>query len=290
MNTAPDRASAPQSILSHITQAMAIRAPAMIVTIYGDVVVPRGGVLWMGTLVETCAALGLGESLVRTAVSRLVSAGQLVGEREGRRSYYRLAESARQDFAEAAHLLFGPRPERRGWTIRYIPGQDDPPRGAAMAQIGPDLYLAPGPASEPGPGLMFGAELLAGAALMPGWAERLWRLGDYAQGYRRMIALFAPLDEALAQGRALSGTEALVARLLLVHSYRAVLLRDPRLPPEALPPDWPGDEARALFRRLYLALSGQADARIGARMEGSDGLLPRETAETRARLESLSSH
>lgn len=288
MNPARDRASAPQSILSQIKQAMAIRAPAMIVTIYGDVVVPRGGVLWMGTLVETCAGLGLGESLVRTAVSRLVSAGQLVGEREGRRSYYRLAESARQEFDEAAHLLFGPRPERRGWMIRYIPGASDPPRGGAMAQIGPDLYLAPGIEPGAGAGVTFGAELLAGAAQMPAWAENLWPLDDYAQGYRQMIALFSPLDRAL-RDQPLSGTEALVARLLLVHSYRAVLLRDPHLPPEALPQDWPGHDARALFRRLYLALSEPADRRIGARMEGWNGLLPRQTEQTTARLESLSS-
>ncbi|TXI06996.1 MAG: PaaX family transcriptional regulator, partial [Rhizobium sp.] len=67
-----------------------IKAASFIVTIYGDVVEPRGGVVWIGNLIEACKCVGITETLVRTAVSRLVTAGQLVGEREGRRSYYRL--------------------------------------------------------------------------------------------------------------------------------------------------------------------------------------------------------
>ena len=56
--------------------ANAPRAPAFLVTLYGDVVEPRGGTLWMGSLIECCAMHGLSESLVRTAVSRLVGAGR----------------------------------------------------------------------------------------------------------------------------------------------------------------------------------------------------------------------
>lgn len=63
------------------------RCASFIVTIYGDVVEPRGGILWMGNLIDLCAVAGLNESLVRTSVSRLVSAGQLIGVREGRKSY-----------------------------------------------------------------------------------------------------------------------------------------------------------------------------------------------------------
>jgi PaaX-like protein len=55
------------------------RATGFIVTVCGDVVVPRRGVLWMGTLVRICAGLGLSEGLVRTAMSRLVAGGRLGG-------------------------------------------------------------------------------------------------------------------------------------------------------------------------------------------------------------------
>ena len=61
-------------------------AARFIVTIYGDIAEPRSGELWMGSLIELCGAVGISESLVRTAVSRLVSAEQLVGQRKGRRT------------------------------------------------------------------------------------------------------------------------------------------------------------------------------------------------------------
>ena len=67
--------------------AVAFAMGAFIVTVYGDVVVPRGGVLWTGTLIEVCERVGISESLVRTAVSRLVAAHRLRGERLGRHSY-----------------------------------------------------------------------------------------------------------------------------------------------------------------------------------------------------------
>ncbi len=277
-----------ETIIQSILNGLAPRAPAMIVTIYGDVVVPRGGVLWMGTLIEVGAALGLSETLIRTAVSRLVAAGQLEGERDGRRSYYRLAGAMRQEFSAAARLLYGPARPVADWMIHQLA---DPPedllREAALARIGPDLYIRP---AHPGialPGLAFRATPEQGAAALPGWASALWPLEALAGEYRAMIGHFAPLDAALAAGAALSPEAALVARLLLVHGHRATLLRDPRLPRAALPADWPGETACALFRRLYLALSGPADSHIGARFEGGAGPLPAHTAGTQARLLAL---
>ena len=72
-----------------------------------------------------------------------------------------------------------------------------------------------------------------------------------------------------------------------MHLYRGVLLRDPGLPPEALPPDWPGTEAQALFRSLYPALSPLAEAHIARVMVGEDGPLAETTPRTQARLHAL---
>ena len=50
---------------------------------------------------------------------------------------------------------------------------------------------------------------------------------------------------------ALSPIEALLARILLIHEYRRIILRDPILPAALLPEDWPGRSARGLCARLY---------------------------------------
>jgi phenylacetic acid degradation operon negative regulatory protein len=42
-----------------------------------------------------------------------------------------------------------------------------------------------------------------------------------------------------------------VARILLIHEYRRVILRDPILPAALLPEDWPGQTARRLCAGLY---------------------------------------
>ena len=86
---------------------------------------------------------------------------------------------------------------------------------------------------------------------------------------RAFVDGFAPLaTEGLAPAAALG------LRLLLVHVFREIALRDPLLPPELLPADWPGPAARALFARLYRALSPRAEAAVAARFRDRDGPLP----------------
>ena len=97
------------------------RAPAFIVTLYGDAIEPRGGTLWMGDLVSCCAEQGISESLVRTAVSRLVAAGKLLGERIGRKSFYRLTDQAQAEFRSASKVLYTPPPMARGWLLALKP-------------------------------------------------------------------------------------------------------------------------------------------------------------------------
>lgn len=271
-------------LIQRLTTGLPITAGSFIVTVYGDVVVPRGEVLWIGSLIETCARIGISENLVRTAVSRLVAAGRLEGERAGRRSFYRLAPAARAEFADAARQLYA-RPRPSGdWLVTLAPDlPEDLARRHRMARIGGDLWICPARGDLPDTGgLVLRAVPVAGADQLPLLAG-FWDLAALAQGYRIVLDRFGPL----ASGPALSPQDALIARLLLVHLYRGVLLRDPGLPPDALPPDWPGTEAQALFRSLYAALSPLAEGYIARVMEGEDGLLPETTPRTQARLQAL---
>lgn len=267
------------------------RAASFIVTIYGDVVEPRGGLLWMGTLIDICADVDISETRVRTAVSRLVAAGQLQGERAGRRSFYRLTPTARADHARAAETLFDPPPPSERWRILCA---DDAPVDdmirAGFAALGPGLFIGPDHAGAAAPpGLMFRAEVAQGGALLRAFAGDRWDLATHAQAYREFLDRFAPLGRALPTlpDATLAPRRALILRLALVHSYRYALLRDPRLPPEALPPGWPGAAASALFARLYLRLSGAADSFVGEHFQDAGGPLPATTAETRKRLRGI---
>lgn len=262
--------------LKEIVSALRLNAAAFIVTIYGDVVVPRGGVLWTGTLIDLCARVGISETLVRTAVSRLVAADQLAGERIGRRSFYRLRSSAEAAFMEAANLLYGPDRPARGWQIIHDPDlRPEDARRQRMGHMSGAVFIRPD-RGQPAPdgALVFHA----GAVTTAGPLAEFWDLSALREGYDRFMRLFGDLEPG-----SLSDAGALVARLLLVHAYRMVLLRDPRLPPQHLPPGWNGVEARVLFRGLYLALTPAAHRHIAAGCEGVEGLLTAETEVTNRR-------
>jgi phenylacetic acid degradation operon negative regulatory protein len=63
---------------------------------------------------------------------------------------------------------------------------------------------------------------------------------------------------------------AFAIRSLLIHAYRRLQLHDPMLPIELLPDPWPGSDAYAVARAMYLLVYAQAevhiDAVLGARM------------------------
>lgn len=257
-----------------------LRAGGFIVTLYGDVVVPRGGEVWIGNIIETCAAVGISETLVRTAVSRLVAAGRLEGRRAGRRSFYRLSEAARTEFDAADRAIYGP-DSALGWRFVFVP---EALGDAAMAQLEragyarlkPQLAIGPDRIAVPAGALVFSARPEEGLEALPEFAAGAWDLATHAQAYTEFIARFS----SLAMGSAPSGAQALSLRLLLVHFYRQVLLRDPRLPTDALPADWPGHAARRLFAQIYCTLSDPADSYVGTAFEAESGALPPQTSTT----------
>src|SRR5258707_13226034 len=47
------------------------RTGSIVITVFGDAIVPRGGSVWHGTLLEFFKALDIDSGVVRTAMSRL---------------------------------------------------------------------------------------------------------------------------------------------------------------------------------------------------------------------------
>jgi phenylacetic acid degradation operon negative regulatory protein len=68
------------------------RTGSIVITVFGDAIVPRGGSVWLGTLLEFFKTLEIDSGVVRTAMSRLASDGWLERNKVGRNSFYRLAD------------------------------------------------------------------------------------------------------------------------------------------------------------------------------------------------------
>lgn len=264
-----------------VAASMPLRAAAFIVTIYGDVVAPRGGEAWIGSIITVCGTVGISETLVRTAVSRLVAAGQLKGRRAGRRSFYRLTPPALAEFEAAARLIYGAAPEP-GWRLVWVPdgnGQDAPAQEALMAQLErsgharlrPQLAFGTDGTPLPPGVLAFSACPEGDAPTLRRFAAAHFELAAHAQAYTDFTQRFAALSGQASE--TLTGATALALRLLLVHDFRRTLLRDPRLPRAALPAAWPGHDAGRLFARAYLDLSKLAEAHVAAVFKGAEGAL-----------------
>ncbi len=266
---------APATLPARLLDALPISAASFVVTLYGDVAAPRGGELWTGNIIETLATLGIAESRVRTALSRLVAAGRLEGAKSGRRSYYRLTPAAAAEFQSAARLIYGPvePPPRRGWHLVALTESERETAAVALRRLRfgfatPHLALLPdrGAPLPPLPGCRFAASTAddLGALL-----AEAWPLAALAARMRLFIDGFGG-----SEAGDLAPPLVLGLRLLLVHAFRDLALRDPLLPPALLPPDWPGREARALFARVYGALTPGAEAAIAGRLRNRSGPLP----------------
>ncbi|KXO88643.1 hypothetical protein AXK56_09930 [Tsukamurella pulmonis] len=88
-------------------------------------------------------------------------------------------------------------------------------------------------------------------------AGQWWPLDALAEDYRTFLDEFGPVRERW-ESAAGTDEDAFADHLRLVTSWRELPYRDPGLPVDALPRDWPGADARALFLELRGVLAGPA--------------------------------
>jgi phenylacetic acid degradation operon negative regulatory protein len=105
-----------------------------------------------------------------------------------------------------------------------------------------------------------------GTATAAAMARRAWALDDLAADLRAHLpALHAALDAPTPA----PGPDALRRIVHLTNAVFVDLLRDPGLPHELRPPDWPGDELRVLIGRVAAAYGPPAVAHIVHRCEAA---------------------
>ncbi len=106
-----------------------------------------------------------------------------------------------------------------------------------------------------------------------------WPLDRTAGAYLKFIKTFEPLRAWSGKRDALTEADAFTARILLIHHYRRVVLRDPLLPPALLPRDWPGRVARALCGDIYRALLPKSEQWLDQHGTNEDGPLPKAAGD-----------
>ncbi|MFZ2101530.1 MAG: PaaX family transcriptional regulator C-terminal domain-containing protein [Oricola sp.] len=255
------------AIIAQLLGRQRLRVWSVIVTVFGDAVVPRGGSIPLQALQEIMGRLGIEAGAVRTALSRLASEGWVTRERAGRLSHYSLVKRGQRAFDEATQRIYaaGP-PEWEGrWTVAIPVGQDA--NGAALALEAAGFVSRSGTwlrpeakGARPVPeGLEHFLVLQDQPGVAPIDAYRLWDLENVAEAVGDFLESLRPLVAALDSGAVPSPIDALALRTLLIHEWRRIVLRAPALPIELLPPSWPALEGRVRLKAVYGRLVGPSE-------------------------------
>ncbi|MFJ9692445.1 PaaX family transcriptional regulator C-terminal domain-containing protein [Kitasatospora sp. NPDC101183] len=236
-----------------------------------------------GELYAVAGRLGMSDQQVRLTIKRLTADGRFVQEGRGRRAVLRSTSTARRSFepdVEHLTLMYSQDAGLAPWDGLWhlvgfaVPERDRLARaslreallrlGGAPVQAG--LYVSPHPwerdvRREAGAlELLDHLTFLTTRDLRTGYvdhplnlARHWWPLKEVAEGYERLADLATDRLAQLAEG-GLGETELLTVAIELAAAFTEATEPDPLLPPELLPPSWPGVHARDLVARCWSLL------------------------------------
>lgn len=298
------------SLIHKLSTERSLKISSLIVSIFGDMVAPRGGVIWLGSLITSLEALNVSHRLVRTAVYRLVQDDILRNEQRGRRSFYSLTNTARGEFEDATRRIYADHP--RGWDqqwclvlINLVPSEHKVALRKNLAwqgfgQFGPDVFIHPSPdrarlrqhleVQKQTPNVVVmttDATTAYGTDSVAAMISQAWDLPRLEKAYANFVDDFHPLLNSSQEGNTFKTMDAFYIRILLVHEYRRILLHDPGLPPELLPADWQGHRAYEITRQLYRAVVTEAERYVDTIFENEHGQLPSPNEDFRDRFSGL---
>lgn len=286
-----------QALVDEFRSRPTLRAGSLIVTVFGDAIAPRGGTVWVGSLIRVMGDFGINERLVRTSVFRLSRDDWLGVDQVGRRSYYRLTTAGAVQFEQATHRIYGePRQSWSGdWCLVLLAGLESSDKDLVRKELGwlgfgaisSSVLAHPSPDSADVEALLDRLGVSGKLVVMNGRTvgperdaamRRLvhlsWNLEDLDNRYAGFVERFRPLYAAARKARRVDPRRAFQVRTLLIQEYRKILLRDPLLPAELLPAGWHGTAAYQLCRNLYRVVYAAADDFMGEAMETAEGPLP----------------
>jgi len=251
---------------------------SIVFDLFGDHLRYHGGAARTQALVELLEVFGVGEPTARIVLARMRKEGWFATRREGRQVVYTLTERSWQLLDQGRPRIFNRVREQwdgRWRMVIYAGAEEDRAererlrRALSWLGFGP---LATATWISPHDRLDQVEQVLAeGSAIRVDlltcrarsrvtdldMVERCWDLDTLGRDYQDLVGRLQALPSELVT---LPGPDALRLRIELVADYRHFPFRDPDLPGELLPDDWPGEQAHRLFVAAHEALTTPASA------------------------------
>ena len=280
------------------------KSGSVLISLISDFVVPHGGAISLGSLVEAGACVGVSQQTIRSSVNRLVADGWLSTESMGRRSICRFSESGMKrylmaskriyqnfntDWAGEWHMVVANNwmidPDRYSEQVRDI-------LWSGFGKVSENVFIRPKLAEK---GLCCNWELpedmpesmtcFTGIkkqcipdTAIKAMIQRAWDLETVNSRYQFFIDRYKGLLDTLLKAPAVSGVQAFSIRSLMFHDFRRIRLIDPVLPAALHTSKWNGDQAFSISQRLYDLLAHPSEQYITEEMQGPEGRLPRVKA------------
>jgi phenylacetic acid degradation operon negative regulatory protein len=260
----------------------------LLLTLIGDYWFGHAAYIPSAALVALLAEFDISGQAARAALSRVQRAGYLQGERQGRRTMYRLSpESANRAVASGRRIMrfTAERPATSApwdgtWTLVTYALQTEQVderrqlrrqlRALGFGGLQDGVWISPRVTAAQvnralGDELEVDLVIFEEAALAECSAlevNRIWSLDEIAERYQGIVGQLKAMLPKVRGRRGPSPAEALVMRTEAMQEWRMMPLVDPRLPVELLPERWPGWQARELFTEVYDRLGDLAVERV----------------------------
>ena len=248
---------------------------------FGQYVLPRGGLIWLGSMIEAMTVWGFSEAAARSAILRLKHRGAIEGQRVGRRTFYSLTDAGmhRLDLG-GFRFSFSPTQAWDGqWTvvIYSVPEVQRKLRDAlrdslkwwGFGLLAPGTWISarpPLPDMERGWRKMgvwdyidvFRSAYVGSSDLLAMVARVFPEMPTLATGYRAYIAQSELVLRSFESGW-LDDRTCFATRLENLWEFYAVASEDPVLPPDLLPEDWPRLRAEEFSVKIQRVLAEPAN-------------------------------
>lgn len=290
------------ALLDEFRQRDRPEAASLLISFFGDAVLPRGGRIWLGSLIRLLAPLDINERLIRTTVFRLGKSGWLQSQPTGRRTDYGLTPHSTRRVTRAARQIYAAQPPDwdRRWRFIMVLGELSAKEREAVRQslywlgfgtVHDVLFVHPDCELDAAIDALLADQLealvpqlkpftaagtpIGGTASDSDLVHKAWDLDTLARQYEDFSARYKPVLDCLRDPAAQPDpATAFMLRLLLIHEYRRLMLRDPDLPAQLLPANWPGQAARMLCKEIYRRLLAPSEQHLDELFQLADGTTP----------------
>jgi phenylacetic acid degradation operon negative regulatory protein len=272
------------------------RASTTVFTLFGAFIVPRGGEVWIGSLIRLMKPLGLSANAIRLVLSRMSKRGWLAHSKIGRRSYYTLTKKGNTEMLAGKHWALDK--ERKPWDKKWrlvvytVPEIMRHVRDSirkylscsGCGSLGGSLWISPYDHHE---------ELIAflekinashyvemfeahytGMDSEKDLARKVWNITKLEKHYTdfvdRYSSILAEYKTRIEKKELIEPELCFAQRFRVTAEFINIALRDSMLPIELLPADWAGLRAKRIYNEFWNLLTPEVNKFVDSVLRDSN--------------------